>query len=146
MKPIMASRLIDCPVCGSNEFELLFEVEGNRGVPFIDAKHRVVFCARCGICMLNPQHTIEDYRRFYETHNRAADVEMDVKTPRPQSLRTDYDRLRIDFLTHFIKDKNAKILDVGAGYGYFLYMIEKRGYKNVEGLEPSAEGVQVSEK
>jgi 2-polyprenyl-3-methyl-5-hydroxy-6-metoxy-1,4-benzoquinol methylase len=40
------------------------------------------------------------------------------------------------------EDKNAKILDVGCGTGYFLYLLKKLGYANYWGIDISKESVQ----
>ena len=38
----------------------------------------------------------------------------------------------------------AKILDVGCGYGAFLYFLEKEGYRNMQGVDISAEQVDAA--
>ncbi len=132
-----------CPVCGSKDFYTLLLASGNRGVPFISKKHPVVLCKNCGICFLNPQHSEEDYQKYYEWHDRPTDRKVDARGFRP-GTRTEYDRLRIDFLSRFIKDTKSSVIDIGSGYGNFLKNLKDRGYENLFGIEPNREAVKVA--
>jgi rubredoxin len=116
----MALRNIACPVCGEEkDFYMLVVAEGNRGAPFIASRHHVVLCKNCGLCFLNPQHDEADYAKYYEFYDRPVGRKIGPKGFRPDSLRSEYDRIRLDFLTQFLPDKNAKIIDIGSGYGLF---------------------------
>ena len=46
----------------------------------------------------------------------------------------------------FLKNKKIKILDIGAGSGYFISSLIDFGFKNVEGLEVSRQQVQFGKK
>jgi 2-polyprenyl-3-methyl-5-hydroxy-6-metoxy-1,4-benzoquinol methylase len=46
--------------------------------------------------------------------------------------------------THFPADKTATIVDLGSGYGAFLYFMHQSGYENAQGIDASAEMVDVS--
>ncbi len=142
----MSSRLISCPVCGGLRFSLLIKAKGNRGVSFIKGEHPVVFCKDCGICFLNPQHEEHDYQEYYRLHDRPVRAHIDERGYRPDSLRDEYDRLRIEFLTGSLSNKEVSIIDIGAGYGRFLKKLSDRGFKNLSGCEPSEEAVRVAEK
>ena len=43
----------------------------------------------------------------------------------------------LSMLTKIAPDLDARILDVGAGYGSFLQTAKNRGYRNIHGVEPS---------
>jgi len=45
--------------------------------------------------------------------------------------------LNLSTLTKIAPDLDARILDVGAGYGNFLQTAKNRGYRNIQGIEPS---------
>lgn len=47
---------------------------------------------------------------------------------------------------HLPKDRNAKILDIGCGYGCFLYHLQKEGYENAIGVDTSSEQVELARK
>lgn len=44
------------------------------------------------------------------------------------------------------KDKRARILDVGCGYGAFLYFLRKEGYQDVYGVDISPEQVEAAKR
>lgn len=60
-------------------------------------------------------------------------------------------RPRKAYLTHIISshlpaDRNANILDIGCGHGAFLYFLSKAGYRNVSGIDISAEQIELAHK
>lgn len=42
------------------------------------------------------------------------------------------------------KDRNIKVLDLGCGYGAFLYFLKKEGYTNLEGVDNSFKQVELA--
>ena len=141
----MAQRLIHCPVCGeARNFHHVLTSRRNRGVSFIAPEHPVVLCKTCSLCFLNPQHEEDDYVRYYAEHDRPVDRKVTAAGFRPGGLRSEYDRLRLDFFERFVTDKNAAIVDIGSGYGDVLHGLTLRGYTRISGIEPNAEAVVVS--
>lgn len=137
------ARSISCPVCGEEKnFYTLFVAEGNRGADFISSEHTVVLCKTCGLCFLNPQHEEKDYARYYEFFDRPVGKKIGPRGFRPNSLRGEHDRIRLDFLTQFLPYKKAKIVDIGSGYGLFLKGLAERGYTNLYGCEPNIEAAR----
>jgi len=49
-------------------------------------------------------------------------------------------------LFHKRVDKKSKILDLGCGYGSFLYFLKTNGYQNVTGIDLSAEEINICKK
>lgn len=45
---------------------------------------------------------------------------------------------------YFPKNKDIKILDLGCGYGAFLYFLKNEGYLNFEGIDASPEQIKFS--
>ena len=43
-------------------------------------------------------------------------------------------------------NKNIKLLELGCGSGYFLYVLKKAGYKNLTGVDLGEEQLRVSQK
>lgn len=43
-----------------------------------------------------------------------------------------------------LPDKNVKILDIGCGFGTFLQYLQKKGYKNIEGVDLSLRQVKAT--
>lgn len=50
------------------------------------------------------------------------------------------------WLERYIPKKEAKILDVGCGFGFAIYALKKLGYKNVRGIDIAPEMVKVGKK
>lgn len=54
---------------------------------------------------------------------------------------------QIELLNPYIpSDKTAKVLDIGCGYGFSLYAMEKLGFRDLTGIEISAEQAAVASK
>jgi 2-polyprenyl-3-methyl-5-hydroxy-6-metoxy-1,4-benzoquinol methylase len=47
-----------------------------------------------------------------------------------------------NYLSHFPKDRNIRILDIGCGLGHFLYFLETEGYLNYIGIDMSEENIR----
>lgn len=47
---------------------------------------------------------------------------------------------------HFPTDRNIRVVDLGCGYGAFLYFMQKRGYRHTKGIDASPEMVGAAEK
>ncbi|MCX7704381.1 MAG: class I SAM-dependent methyltransferase [Planctomycetota bacterium] len=50
------------------------------------------------------------------------------------------------YLPHLPKDKNAKILELGCGYGAFLLFLKQQGYTNLIGVDISPQQVETAHK
>jgi SAM-dependent methyltransferase len=140
----MAQRTISCPVCESVDFHTLLTAIGNRGVPVIANEHPVVICRGCGMCFLNPQHEQADYDVHYRDYDRQIGRKLAVSPEiTTGGKRTMFDRIRLSFFEHYVPDRNAKIVDVGAGYGVFLKHLSDDGYCKLTGIEPNTEAVRM---
>lgn len=53
---------------------------------------------------------------------------------------------RKNFLGFLPREKSARILDIGSGYGKFIYFLEKEGYKNISGVDCSLEQVELAQR
>lgn len=89
----------------------------------------------------NKTHDQSDYRsRLYERY-----VTLQVGAD-PAALRarlaSAQPYLEKIVANHFPADRNVKILDVGCGYGLLLHVLRRLGYRNLAGIETSAEQVE----
>lgn len=48
------------------------------------------------------------------------------------------------FCNIYIRNKNSKILDIGAGTGILGYLLAQKGFNNIYGLEPCKEMIDVA--
>ena len=86
-----------------------------------------------------------DYRqrlfaRYFSTFYGA------LHTATPASLEKDCQTWKDYFRNLLPQDKLARILDMGCGYGSFLYFLAKEGYSHAVGVDVSGEQVEVARK
>ncbi|MCS7232104.1 MAG: class I SAM-dependent methyltransferase [Elusimicrobiota bacterium] len=55
-------------------------------------------------------------------------------------------KLFVKLIKQFVKDKNAKILDIGCGFGETLFLLKKAGYTNIFGIDYSSVAVDICKK
>jgi SAM-dependent methyltransferase len=48
--------------------------------------------------------------------------------------------------SHFPRDRESRILDIGCGHGALLYFLRKAGYQNIRGVDGSREQVELSQR
>lgn len=78
------------------------------------------------------------YERYVATHfGSIRDVSVDACERQRKFFRAYFRR----FLPG---DKHAKIIDIGCGYGAFLYFLRKEGYQDVAGVDISPEQVEAA--
>lgn len=83
-------------------------------------------------------------KRIYQSYTSSF-----LESIRDISLES-FEKQRIFYKAYFgrflLGDKEAKILEIGCGYGPFLYFLQKEGYKNVIGIDISPEQVETAKK
>lgn len=121
-----------CNICGQDSFKLVANTLRDGS-----STHKVYCCDHCGHVQLLPRPTPEEDQAFYDANkqDKAVRLRIDVGWER-RSFEVDTQR-RANFVAG-LKEKSAQILDVGAGYGFFLAEMSRRGY-GVCGIEVSEE-------
>jgi len=80
------------------------------------------------------------YQHYVSTHFAS------LREIAPEAL----EKQRVFFRAYFGRflpaDHNARILDLGCGYGAFLYFLQKAGYLNVWGVDISPEQVEAAQR
>jgi SAM-dependent methyltransferase len=131
-----------CPICQAAEASTLFRqrFEPVDGVSVIDG-YDVVTCDRCGFAYADH---IPDQRRFDQYYRDVSKYEYDQRG----GEESDYDRDRMeviaDIVAPLISSEHARVIDVGCASGRLLYLLSRRGFKNVYGLDPSAGCVETA--
>jgi ubiquinone/menaquinone biosynthesis C-methylase UbiE len=117
-----------CPCCGIKL--------DNKGFLFKKKSVEYFRCPNCGLIYQNPQPVFELSQDIYDGdhyHNRYIQSEY-IYFPTSniylKEIESHFKRLNYN-------SNNAKLLDVGCGIGYFLYLAKKNGYQ-VEGADISA--------
>lgn len=101
-----------CPLCQSSDTSLLFR----RG------EYEMIRCKRCGLIYRHPRIEKEKYLKEVQKYYSEIDPSFRVAASRK--------RLYERFLSKIgrTKRKQPRLLDVGCGIGYFLFLARERGY------------------
>lgn len=71
-----------------------------------------------------------------------------LKTRPIEVLREQLEKQRIVYRAYFSRflpnDKDAPILDIGCGYGAFLYFLQREGYRDTRGVDNAPEQVEIT--
>jgi SAM-dependent methyltransferase len=137
-----------CPVCGVRGRSVLFseaKVDNTQLDSFAFASrktpefmhHRLVRCLRCDLVYADPAPTAESLDRAYLTAAFDSGVEAH------HASRT-YGRILDRILGRLPSRVGA--LDIGTGDGSFLGELQKRGFTNVGGIEPSAAPIETADR
>jgi len=84
-------------------------------------------------------HRSRLYERYVTQH-----LHSDVENLR-QSLTAPQPYLERLIREHLPEDRDAKIVDLGCGYGLLLHVLRSKGYRNLAGIETSAEQVAAAQ-
>lgn len=123
-----------CNLCDSREFELLKSELRDEKTGF-----KVFRCRNCNHVQLLPRPAEGEDREFYNKNMQDKNRQKEI----------DYEKLRINnkcdtarrvkLIKELFQNNTCSILDVGAGYGFFVNELYNSGYKNVTGIEISDE-------
>lgn len=111
-----------CPLCGGlRDRRLLTE----RGLD-------IVRCERCGHVFVNPCPTAEELEAFYQQYFPPESSSLWAEQMSGVFRREGVEWLRRRGV------RPGRVLDVGCGYGFFLWELRRRGWE-AEGVEPARE-------
>jgi SAM-dependent methyltransferase len=119
-----------CPLCGGAEHDVV-GTRDRRG-----ADLRTVLCTKCGHVFTNPAPSPEALATYYRDAYRQ-DYKQ-IATPKRKHVY----RAGMGALTRFARlaphiARAARVIDIGAGGGEFVYLLARRGF-DVAGIEPHA--------
>ncbi len=126
-----------CPVCKKNEVDLLYTIkypaEENRILPI---EYQIVMCCKCGMVFDNFDADETVFARHYQNDGK---YEMETSYGAGGSNESDLNRWKkiAFFITPFIKNKDASIIDIGAGKGGLLSYLRDLGYTKLTGVDSS---------
>ena len=88
---------------------------------------------------------MHQYReRFYKEYYRSQAGRSNHRVNIQEKLRIDERLFRKEVVALIDKPKDARILDMGCGYGSLVYTLLKAGYKNTIGIDLSEEQIKVA--
>jgi 2-polyprenyl-3-methyl-5-hydroxy-6-metoxy-1,4-benzoquinol methylase len=117
-----------CPACKGSMKPFLTVVNQESTVLL---EKRICSCGYCHFTTMPGKAWFEDF------YNAQWDSAGQVPKEKMASAESSYHR-NISWLTRFAPNLDASILDAGAGYGHFLQAARRSGYRNIQGIEPSA--------
>ncbi|MFH1954278.1 MAG: class I SAM-dependent methyltransferase [Pseudomonadota bacterium] len=122
-----------CFLCGSQTRELLLEKD-----PW-----EVYRCLSCGLGVLDPRPSPEEMSRHYEKEYFFERYDQGLDPDSPQfKKRLSGEKHRVRFMR--AAKRSGRLLDIGCGYGYFLFACRKEGFE-VQGLDVSEWARQYAE-
>lgn len=120
---------IPCNACGATEV-LQVSDRDRDGRPL-----RTVLCTGCGLVWTDPRPSAEAIKGFY-THHYRSSYKGSAEPKRKHILRETRRAIARFRRIQGLLRPGARVLDVGAGAGFFPYVVRSRGFE-VVGLEPN---------
>jgi len=137
-----ASPRRGCPVCGSEEQDLIYRQCFERFASgSIGDGYDVVACGSCGACFAS---RLPGQARFDEYYEAASKYDLGVT----DGQLCGHDAARFeslaDWVTEQVVDRSRPVLDVGTATGGFLTKLREQGFSSLRGVDPSPEAVRLA--
>lgn len=97
----------------------------------------IVYCPECGMCYADMCGEQSLYNKYYEQYNNYV---YDANVKIADLSGTPYEK--ISNIIEKTIDVNASIVDIGCGGGEVLQMLREKGFKNLLGIDPSANSIE----
>lgn len=110
---------IDCLLCDSKVSRVLIEENGYQGRK----------CAVCGLIYVSPRPGVDEIHDLYGHDEARVTAQSHIASGFPKRL---YAKHHLDLIQHY--QNSGRLLEIGAGAGYFLDEARKRGF-DCHGLE-----------
>ena len=145
-QPVQISKTICCSLDDKLRFTLVQRLcilckHGNlktiSGQVRDSKKHGIVKCQKCKHVQLYPIPTPEEDKKFYDKDLQNKNIRYygSIEDHRKKSIDDTIRRLE---LIQKITPKKSKVLEIGAGHGFFVELAHKRGF-DITGIEISQE-------
>lgn len=129
----LEQQRVACNLCGSTATE---RVRRNCGLT-------IERCTRCSLIFVNPQPTTEALRKHYGTDQLESGQRWDAYFEHTQEQLEALWLERLDDMQQHLPPGPLRVLDVGSGWGEFLFYAARRGYR-ARGFEFSQAVAQVA--
>ncbi|MBF0521252.1 MAG: class I SAM-dependent methyltransferase [Nitrospirae bacterium] len=130
----MVNKARCCPICFSAEKVCLYKQNFNNDVISLMDSYDVVVCSNCGFAYADNIPLQSVFDNYYEVMSK---YEFNYNEGVVSGDYIDYYTKIANFITPYITDKNAAILDMGCSTGGLLSIFKSGGYSNLLGVDPS---------
>lgn len=130
MQPDAIESEIPCAVCGSHAVDVVADTDRD-GRPL-----RNVLCRECGLVWVDPRPTGDQLRQFYAEQYRSSYK----GAAEPKKKHCYREMLRANQRVARLRERyrpGDRLLDVGAGAGFFSYVLAASGV-DYQGIEPNS--------
>ncbi len=119
MRRIIKRKEINCPVCGSNDYEVVYK----KDVVYINNEEYLwptqqVVCEKCSMLYTNPQPAFEALERYYSSYSRYGECFGSF----------DFRRDQVSFLVRNLPSFVKTVFEIGAFDGSLLYCVKNADY------------------
>lgn len=123
-----------CPICSCQEKNFLYKQNFNNRVISLMENYDVVVCKDCGLVYADNIPSQAEFNNYYAAMSK---YEFSYKDGIVAGNYIDHFTKIVKFLIPYIKDNNAKVLDIGCSTGALLSVFKLNGYPNLLGIDPS---------
>ena len=125
-----------CPVCSSTEGGHRIHVNEFATLDGLDMSYHLARCGVCGFHFASELPAETEYLRYYRSLSKY--------DSQPTVSPLDRQRINaaVDFLAHAGLGKEARILDLGCGFGALLAALRDHGWSNLQGVDPAPQSAQ----
>ena len=139
-KQLIPTQYIPCAVCGSVNFDTIYE-----NVPdyeyALPGYFTIVKCKNCGLLMQNPILSVDELIQCYPENYAPHNVVGNTSIRFLRKWLSEYPRVRK--YKKYLK-KGAKVLEVGCSTGKLLHQIRSLGDYELYGVEPVNRAAEIS--
>jgi len=130
-----------CPICSCPKKIHLYKQNFNNKDISLMENYDVVVCNNCGFVYADNISSQADFNNYYETMSK---YEFNYKDGVIPNYYIKHFKKIVNFLTPYINNKNASILDIGCSTGGLLSIFKSNGYRNLLGIDPSKSCVRTT--
>lgn len=127
------TRKRECPVCENEDITVLFEqnfseIANNN----LLNSYNVVKCNVCGCCYADSIPSQDHFDKYYKELSKYEQINNKVSIYDLQRFN-----ITAEFISKILKNRDAKIVEIGCATGLLLVRLRELGYNNLTGIDPS---------
>ena len=123
-----------CFVCGKSKKEIIHHQKFGRFNGEMVFNYAVVVCKECGAVFADETPPQKIYDAYYRDMSKYEELAEESRVS--LDLHSAHERIAV-IVGRFLRNKNAKILDIGCATGDALFEFKRKGYEDVSGIDPA---------